>query len=223
MSAVSQPSVVACRWCGLPVGGGPACDVCGSPVVDVTGWSTVLDVTWPIEEALAHVEPPLSPAHHWLTLPQAAARTGVPESVLRLWLEHEGVDPSGDAGRARFLLVDPASASPKMMLAAAASMTPTARPAEAIQPPPAPLPPPLAEAPSPPRVDLPWLAAPTPIPRWSAPVRVRISLDGDWVFQPSAQARRSFRIERIRSISATSVGVAAAAKGVEFLVQHALR
>jgi hypothetical protein len=216
MIAPSASSIVACRWCGLPVGGGPACDVCGSPVLDVSGWTTVLDVSWPIEPlpTAAPTAPP--PPHAWLTVGQAAAHAGVPEPVLRQWMETEGIDPAAGIDSARFLLVDPTTVTPKMLLAATSSSMER----------PAPAPVPFLtsmQAPVPPRVDLPVMPAPSTAPPWSAPVRLQVSLGGEWVFYPSAQARRTFRIERIRSISTATVGVAAAAKGIEFLLRQALR
>ena len=102
--AVSR-SFTPCAWCGLPSEAGPVCSICGSPVLDITGWTTVLDVTWPVEL------PPLARSpeagHHWAGVERVADLFRVPELNLRPWLEEvpEGEEP-------RLLLIEPGVETP---------------------------------------------------------------------------------------------------------------
>jgi hypothetical protein len=78
--AVSR-SFTPCAWCGLLSEGGPVCSICGSPVIDIAGWTTVLDVTWPIEPPEL-LPPPMPDPPVWVA-------TVLPESELvapTLWI-----------------------------------------------------------------------------------------------------------------------------------------
>jgi hypothetical protein len=97
--AVSRP-LTACAWCGLLSEAGPVCSICGSPALDITGRTTVLDVTW-------RMEPPapartLDVAHQWVSLEHVSDLFRIPEPDLRSWLEEA---PEGD--EPRLLLIEP--------------------------------------------------------------------------------------------------------------------
>jgi hypothetical protein len=201
-------SFTPCAWCGLLAEGGPVCSICGSPVID--GWTTVLDVTWPIEPTLP--PPPQQPevGHQWVTLEQVSDLFRVPEFNLRSWLEEapEGEEP-------RLLLIEPG-----------VQTTPTAiwaRPDPALSSPPELLPPPM---PDPPVVATivpeAELAAPS---LWIAPMPAPQSfrLGAAWAFKPTERERRLVRMEMLRARGARILAIGVGASGVIYLIDHALR
>jgi hypothetical protein len=114
--AVAEHEARPCAWCGLLTGPGPACTICGSPLIDVSSWSTVLRPEGLVVPAMAAV--PLSPetgapaelgppSAVWVSLADAASRSGLTTDSLRRWVEQRvrepmpEVDPDG----AWFLLI----------------------------------------------------------------------------------------------------------------------
>jgi hypothetical protein len=149
--AVSR-SLAPCAWCGLLSEAGPVCSICGSPVLDIAGWTTVLDVTWPVE-----LPPPArSPEadHHWVSLDRVADMFRIPELSLRSWLEE-----APESEEPRLLLIEPGVPTPPP-LPDPPSIVDTLRVAEAAPSVPslwvAPLP-----APQPFRLEAAWAFQPT--------------------------------------------------------------
>jgi hypothetical protein len=98
-------SFAACAWCGLLSEAGPVCSICGSPALDIAGWTTVLDVTWPVE-----LPPPArshEADHHWVSLDRVADLFRIPELTLRSWLED-----SPEREEPRLLLIEPGIQTP---------------------------------------------------------------------------------------------------------------
>jgi len=217
-----------CAWCGLLTGPGPACLVCGSPMVDTSVWSTVLPV--PLTESMLSAAHPIpgaeAPAllgpepmirlgpeadHSWVSLADAAGRTGLPADQLRAWVEARLVEPlpSGSRDQAWFLLVDP--------VAVEGTGTWLVRPGEAPEEPvPSPLVLPGPEQRRAPRV------VPRP-DRAPAVQRVRRSptsfLAPAWAFLPNkAELRRELR-DRVIRAGGAAVGTGSAFEIVYLLLR----
>jgi hypothetical protein len=132
--ALSGP-LTACAWCGLLSEAEPVCTICGSPVLDTAGWTTVLDVTWPLEPPTPARDHPHA-GHQWVSLEQVAELFRIPELNLRSWLEEA---PEGD--EPRLLLIEPGvQAPPKVIWAPHPAEPEPSMPSLWIAPMPAPQP-----------------------------------------------------------------------------------
>jgi hypothetical protein len=191
------------------------CSICGSPVLDIAGRTTVLDVGWPLE-ASTPFPPGGDPGHQWITLAQVAHLFRISEPNLRSWLEEA---PAGD--EPRLLLIEPGVSAGAGALWPAHAVAPTAPPAPRILPPPMPAPPPASF------VDVPSVRAPEPTAPslWVAPspVPAPFRLGAAWVFQPTEGERRIIRMEMLRARGATILAIGIGAAGAVYLIDQALR
>jgi hypothetical protein len=208
MSMNSSRTLMACAWCGLYSEPGPVCNVCGSPVLDVTGWTTVLDVSRPVEPAVA--SPTTSEVlNRWIALEKVAKLFDVPEPELRSWVE----DVPGNAPWP-LLVIEPG------VQPAAGGIVVPSEPV-VVRPPAtqAVTPPSLPEPPAASLVDVPPIAHPQPTAPslWLAPTPAPapIRLDAAWAFQPTDTERHIIRMEMLRTRGA--IMLAAGVGGTVFV------
>lgn len=210
---VSAPhALTACSWCGLLSEVGPVCSICGSPVLDIAGRTTVLDVGWPLE-ASTSPSPAGERGHQWVTLAQVANLFRIPEPNLRSWLEEA---PAGD--EPRLLLIEPGVSAGVGAVWHAPAAAPA--PVPHLLPPPLPDPPPAL-------VDVSSVSAPEPTAPslWVAPspIAAPFHLEAAWVFQPTEGERRTIRMEMLRARGATILAIGIGAAGAVYLIDWALR
>lgn len=212
--SVTMPRVVACSWCGLLSELGPVCSVCGSPVLDIAGRTTVLTVTWPLDQSLIPYVPSDRVAHQWVTLGQVSEIFRIPELRLRSLLNEA---PLGD--EAHLLLIEPGTQAPPSAIWP--PREPAVPPVPYRAPPLMPDPPPfdLVRAPATPDRD------PSAPSLWvaSAPVPAPFRLEAAWAFQPTVLEQRVVRMEMLRARGATLLAMGIGAAGVVYLIDHALR
>lgn len=115
MAALGSPSLVACAWCGLLSEGGPVCTICGSPVLDIAGRTTVLDVSWPLEPLRSAGDLGRRVGHQWVTLGEVSDLFRIPEPSLRSWLDEAPPPPMPDPPRPPARMVEPV-VEPETML-----------------------------------------------------------------------------------------------------------
>jgi hypothetical protein len=212
VSIADSRSFAPCAWCGLLSETGPVCSICGSPVLDIAGWTTVLDVTWPIEPTLPPSQRQPAVSHQWVTLAQVADLFRIPELSLRSWLEE-----APEAEEPRLLLIEPSAQ--KTPTAIWAPSDPVLSSLEISPPPALPDPPALVD-------ETVMLEAEPSVPsRWvatmSAPQPFR--LEAAWAFQPTETERRTIRMEMLRARGATILAIGIGATGIVYLIDHALR
>jgi hypothetical protein len=212
--SVTMPRVVACSWCGLLSELGPVCSVCGSPVLDVTGRTTVLTVSWPLQDSLVPLAQSERVAHQWVTLGQVSEIFRIPEPSLRSLLAKA---PLGD--EPHLLLIEPGTQAPPSAIWTARE--PLAPSVPHRPPPLMPDPPPFDLVPAPATSD----RAPSAPSLWvaSVPAPTPFRLEAAWAFQPTELERRVVRMEMLRARGATLLAMGIGAAGVVYLVDHALR
>jgi hypothetical protein len=207
--AVSRP-LTACAWCGLLSEAGPVCTICGSPALDITGRTTVLDVTW-------RMEPPapartLDVGHQWVSLGHVSDLFRIPEPDLRSWLEE-----APESEEPRLLLIEPGiQTRPTAIWAPRDAARSPLRDS---------LPPPMSHPQASEEAARMAEADPLGPSLWIAPMPAPqpFRLEAAWAFQPTVRERRLIRLEMLRTRGATILAVGLGAGGAIYVLDRALR